>query len=47
MCGGGSKDDAEVVSDERGRVDVGVEESKSEYDMNERRFLAACVGEGG
>ena len=47
ICGGGSKVDADEVRDERGRVDVGVEESKSEYDMNESRFLAAWLGEGG
>jgi len=43
ICGGGSEVDADVVSDERGRVGVRVEESKSEYDMNERCFLAAWV----
>jgi hypothetical protein len=44
LCGGGSKVDPDVVSDERERVDVGVEESKSEYEMKESRFLA---GDGG
>ena len=36
-----------AVKDERGTRDVGVEESRSEYDMNERRLVADCVGEGG
>ncbi|EDR07626.1 uncharacterized protein LACBIDRAFT_327480 [Laccaria bicolor S238N-H82] len=30
ICGGGSEVDADVVSDERGRVDVGVDESEDE-----------------
>lgn len=45
MCGGGSAD-AAVVSEERGNIDAGVDVSRSEYDMNERRLLAG-VGEGG
>lgn len=37
---------AEVVSVERGSVDDGAEVSRSVYDMNESRFVAAW-GEGG
>jgi len=44
ICGGGSKVDAKVASDERERVDVGVEESKLEYEIKKSRFLA---GDGG
>jgi len=40
-CGGGSETVAEVVSEERGRVDEGAEVSRSVYDIKERRFVAA------
>lgn len=47
MWGGGSADDAEVVKDEREWVVAGVDDKRSEYDMNESRLLAIWVGEGG
>lgn len=47
MCGGGSKLLALVVRELNVWVEVGVEARRSEYDMNESRFVGACVGEGG
>lgn len=43
MCGGGSEVDADVVSDESGWRDAGVDARRSEYDMKERRLSAAVV----
>lgn len=44
MCGGGSAEEAEVVREERGWREVGVEARRSEYAMKERRLLAIDVG---
>jgi hypothetical protein len=46
ICGGGSAADADVVNDDSGCSDTGVDASRSEYAMNDSRFCA-CVGEGG
>jgi hypothetical protein len=46
MCGGGSDVEADVVRDDRGWRDAGVEVRRSEYAMKDSR-LWACVGEGG
>jgi len=44
-CGGGSAEPG-LVSDESGRVEIGVDARMSLYEMNESRFCA-CDGDGG